>query len=115
MTHPCADHFDTCDHCAICEAGVCCATLSPKQRAQLESRQQSESERFRYAVIQEGQGIPAFADLVRAEAELEGVGALLLGSVQPALPPAPSIPLPNAVPNDSRKEVNYVVATHSRR
>jgi hypothetical protein len=94
MTHPCASHIQTCDHCALCEAGVCCAGFSAQQRTQLIALIQAERqatqfhqavaaeaerrvEHFRQAVTAEAKGTVSLADLLHIEAERQVLGAAL--------------------------------------
>jgi hypothetical protein len=107
MSHPCVPHH-ACDHCYICETlHICCATIPPEQRAQLEAdTKQGQAERFREAVVAEARRVVTLADLIQAEAA-QGVPALPPGTASLALPPAPAA---EAIPHNSRKEPVYVIA-----
>jgi hypothetical protein len=102
--HPCADH--PCDHCYVCDVlGVCCASISPEQRAQLEAAAQAcDAERFRQAIMAEAGQLVTLANLISAEASRH-VPALLPGSSRLALPPGVSS---DAIPANSLKEAIYV-------
>jgi hypothetical protein len=96
-SHPCDGHL--CDHCYICDVvGICCATLSAEQRAQLEAAANNSSdERLREAVKQERGTQPSIAQLVRGEAASR------------------SQTLPAPILDDSRKEPVYAVPTRTTR
>jgi len=109
MTHPCDGHV--CDNCAICQAGICCGSITPTERVQLEAAGNNPGdERLREAVGQEHRAQPSIAELVRREAS----------SQSQATPPANSplalpAPAPVSVPDESRKETVYVVPSRTPR
>jgi hypothetical protein len=110
MTHPCADHLATCDHCALCESGVCCAGLSAQQRADLIALIQAEqrSQRFQRAVTAEASRTFTLAELVQIETERQILGAPLHSTAAPVLPAtAESAPAPAT----ARKEAVRVLAS----
>jgi hypothetical protein len=44
MTHACAAHMESCDHCYLCDVvGVCCMTVTSGQRAALEASHRAET------------------------------------------------------------------------
>jgi hypothetical protein len=103
MTHPCAAHMASCDHCYRCDVlGECCQTSLPGvavhppvvvvQRDVLHD-----------AVIEDSRrATPSLSQLVRAE----GIRPRLAGLLLPG-PPVESNP------NDSRKEAVYVLAART--
>lgn len=111
MPHPCADHIDTCDHCALCESGVCCAGLATDQRAQLLDLIQAErlSAQLQQAVTAEAARTVSFADLMRIETERQALGAPLDGDAW-SLPvrEGGALPAPPPDPTPARKEAAYV-------
>jgi hypothetical protein len=110
MTHPCADHLATCDHCPICEAGVCCAGLSAQQRTQLIALIQAElrSQRFHRAVTAEASRTFTLAELVQIETERQVLGAPLHSAAVPVLSAAAeSAPAPAT----ARKEAVRVLVS----
>jgi hypothetical protein len=64
--HPCADH--PCDHCVICEAGICCQTVSIGQRTQLDADDQAQRDRLRTAIAQDAGTVLSLPGLVRQDA-----------------------------------------------
>ena len=102
MTHPCDGHV--CDHCAICQAGYCCGSITADQRAQLEAPANNpDDERLREAVEQERGSEPSIAELVRRDAAQNAPAALPAGPVL-ALPAPAGV----AEPTETRKEPVYV-------
>lgn len=74
MTHPCADHMGSCDHCYLCdEVGVCCASISAADRARQEAERAASTDRLPAAIRRDAQAVPGLPELVRREA---GAGAL---------------------------------------
>jgi hypothetical protein len=123
MTHPCADHIATCDRCALCEAGVCCAGLSAAQRVQVETAVQARrfqcvvaaeverrEEQFQQAVAADVERTFSLAELVQIETERQVLGAPLHRAALPIRTLAPSDPH-----SDSRKEGVYVHAARAVR
>ena len=106
--HPCADHIATCDHCALCEAGVCCAGLSAQQRAELEAQVQPPADQLRQAIASEAATTWSLADRLRGEARCP----------DQTLPAAQRLGLGAAVDvsvSHSRKEAMRVLAARSAR
>lgn len=107
--HPCADH--PCDHCYVCDVlGVCCASVSPDQRAQLEANDLAQRERLHLVIVSEAGTVPSLVSLVSADA------------AQPRLrrspPAAERVLLPagvQSVPFNARKEALYVAASRTTR
>lgn len=73
--HPCAGH--DCDHCYLCDVvGVCCATVTPDQRALLEAEHRATpSDRLRAAIAQDALTIVSLPELVHHDAAA-GAGVL---------------------------------------
>lgn len=104
-SHPCADH--QCDGCFCCRVlQVCCASVSPQERAQLEAEYHSDSS-------------PNLAALVVAEADTflssslnalirqAAVESSVTGTALPLLPLTP----PASLSTPIRKEP-HVIASH---
>jgi hypothetical protein len=103
--HPCADH--PCDDCAICRAGICCATLTASQRAQLEAAIQSPVGGLRAAIAEEASTVPSLPELVRGDASAP---LALSASARLGLNPAP---IADPLSHDSRKEAVHVIPARS--
>jgi hypothetical protein len=107
LWHPCADH--PCDDCAICRAGVCCASLSAEQCARLEVALQQSDDTLRAAVRLDAGTVPSLGELmplhVGGPRLAPRLGAGESSSFVLALPPAPAATLPI----DSREEATHVV------
>lgn len=91
-SHPCSDHMAQCDHCFCCEVvGICCGTISPQARAQLEAavQQDAQGDELRAAISAEAGTVPSLAELVRSEAATKPAAPLML-------PPAAPLALPRA-------------------
>jgi hypothetical protein len=103
-THPCVpDH--PCDHCYLCDVvGVCCATVSSGQRAQLEADLVLRDERLREAIMRET-ARPRLSELVRQEAQLLHAATRLSLCAPPAADP---------LSLDSRKEPIHVIPARSK-
>ena len=108
MTHPCADH--SCDHCYLCDVvGVCCMTISPDVRRQLETEHRTgPSDRLHAAILQDAGIAPNLSELVRLEARQYPAG--LVSTARPGL-----LVAPNPLSPDSRKEAIYVHAPRTAR
>lgn len=110
MTHPCDGH--QCDHCYLCDVvGICCQTISPEPRAQLEADDGAQRGWLRAAIVLEAGTVPSLRELVRRDAERQRPAPLL---------PTPSpLVLPRSaaehIPNDSRKEAIHVLASRTTR
>jgi hypothetical protein len=105
MNHPCSNHLSSCDHCYVCDVlGVCCASLSAKQRARLEASDPARRGRLHEAIARDAQTTQSLPELVRQEALLPPAAARL-GLL--AAPPA------NPLADDSRKEALYVIPARS--
>jgi hypothetical protein len=108
--HPCDGH--PCDHCFWCDGlGICCQTISPEQRAQLEADDGAQRGQLRAAIVLEAGTVPSLGELVRLDAQRQCPAGVL---------PTPSpLVLPRSVaeriPNDSRKEAVRVLASRTPR
>lgn len=103
--HPCAGH--ACDHCYVCDGlGVCCGSISPELRAQLEA---ARPDPLREAIKQDAGSVLSLCALVRRDAE-RYLPQPVIG--RPALAAAPSGDLPI---NDVTTEVIHVHAPRSAR
>ena len=101
MTHPCTDHMASCDHCYLCDVvGICCASVSPAERAQLEAEYRRPRCRLAAAVVIEAGTILILRELVRRDAERRQLG-LSPPVSRPLLRPAPA---DLQLLSDSRKE-----------
>lgn len=110
MTHPCADHLEQCDHCICCDQlHLCCATVPPELRAQLEAavRQAASRDGLRDAIVAEGGTVAGVGALVRLEAVSQSAAPLSLLPSMPLSLPEAAEPTPD---DDSRKEPVYVHA-----
>lgn len=112
MTHPCADHMASCDHCWLCdELGVCCASVSAAQRTQLEAARNEPYAGLVAVIVSEIGRVPTLAELLRADVERQRLGR--------ALPATPPLQLPalasESLPIESRKESNHVVSSRPPR
>jgi len=70
-SHPCADHLDTCDHCVLCDTlGICCSSVSPEQRAELEASYRRRPVQLAALVIAEVEHSPQLSlrDLISEQA-----------------------------------------------
>lgn len=108
-THPCDGH--PCDHCYLCDVvGVCCMTVPPGQRAQLEAEHRTAPiDRLHAAILQDAGTVLSLPELVRLEARQYPAGlvaASRLGLLK--APPADHVP-------DSRKEPAHVPIPRSLR
>lgn len=106
-THPCTDH--SCDHCYLCDVvRVCCLTVTPGQRAQLEAEHRTApTDRLHAAILQDAGTVPSLSELVRLEARqypARLVAASRLGLL--------NAPLADPV-TDSRKEPAHVSVSRS--
>jgi hypothetical protein len=112
-THPCSDHFSSCDHCFACDVlGICCASLSAEQQARLEADVREQDSRLRDAIRLEAGTVPSLGELVRLDGALDFPTRQL--SAFPSLPSSPLVLPPAAVEvpsTDSRKEALYVNPT----
>lgn len=111
MRHPCAEHMASCDHCSICEAGVCCGSVSAAQRIQLEAEYRRPYSGLASAIVCEAGTAPMLRDLVSRDAERRQ-GGLLLPTPRSLLPPV--LADPNRL-SDSRKEATHVVVSRTAR
>jgi hypothetical protein len=111
MTHPCAEHMASCDHCALCEAGLCCASVSPAERARLESEYRRPYAAIAAAIVAEAGTIPTLRELVRRDAERRRLSASP-PDWRTLLRPAPA---DAQLLSDSRKEATYVVVPRTTR
>lgn len=108
-SHPCADH--SCDHCYLCDVvGVCCASVSREQRAQLEASRVEPYAGLAATIVQEAGLVPSLGELVRRSHDAQH-------SHEPA---APALLAPPSVsnehfPNDSRKEASRVLSSRPAR
>lgn len=105
MTHPCADHMSSCDHCYRCESGECCRTPLPGSTV-YRTPVVAQPDPLHEAVLQDASRAgPSLSQLVRAEGLRPSIAGLLLPG-----PPAASIP------HHSRKEAEdvYVPVVVSR-
>lgn len=131
--HPCASHIQTCDHCALCEAGACCAGLSTAQKVQLldviraerraaqfhtavAAEAQRQASQLREAIAAEAARTFSLADLMHIESERQVLGAPLPGAAW-SLPAVAVADLPAAtdagqpaepVSPQTRREAAYV-------
>ena len=103
MTHPCASHMASCDHCYRCDVlGECCQTPAPSQ-AVCPPVVVVQRDVLHDAVIEDARrAAPSLSQLVRAE----GVRSRLAGLLLPGPPVEP-------IPNHSRKEAVYVHAART--
>jgi hypothetical protein len=108
--HPCDGH--SCDHCYLCDVvGICCMTITPQQREQLEADDGTQRERLRTAIVLEAGAMPSLGELVRRDAE-RWRPAPLLSSPSPFVLPRLAA---EHIPNDSRKEAIHVLASRPTR
>jgi hypothetical protein len=108
--HPCNSH--PCDHCYLCDGlGVCCASISPQQRAQLEADDPMQRERLRLAIVLEAGTIPSLGELVRRDAQRQRPAGSLPAQSSLVLPQAAAEP----IPSDSRKEAAINAPTRPTR
>ena len=110
MSHPCAGHMATCDHCFCCDVlGICCATIPAEARARLEAGVAPPPDPLYAAVLADAKTIVTLAELVRREARqpkaLSAPARLSLPSGQVAEPD----------PTNSLKEAVRVCATRITR
>lgn len=107
MTHPCADHAASCDHCFVCDGlGICCASLLPAQRALLLASAPAHWDRLRAAIAQDAQTAVSLSELVRSEPRL------LPAATRLGLCAAPAA---DAVSHHSQKEVDlHVIPARSK-
>jgi hypothetical protein len=71
--HPCADHYGSCDHCALCDGlGVCCATVpgTVPRVADVVSRQY-DSDILRRVIVEEFANQPGLLALITTEGRPE--------------------------------------------
>jgi hypothetical protein len=100
MTHPCAGHMASCDHCYRCDVlGECCAqTPAPGLSARPPTAVVVQRDVLHDAVIEDPKrAAPTLGQLIRAE----GIRPRLAAALLPG-PPAESIP------DHSGKEAVYV-------
>lgn len=111
MTHPCEGHLASCDHCYLCDvAGVCCASVSREQRAQLEASRGEPYAGLAATIVQETGLAPNLGELVRLSHEAQHPHQL----AAPALLAPPSVS-GERFPNDSRKEASRVLSSRPAR
>jgi hypothetical protein len=109
MSHPCVDHLASCDHCYLCDVvGVCCATISPAQRAQLEAGDSAQRERLYAAITQDAGTVPSLPELMRRDARHSRA---LSAAARLGLDPAPTA---DPLSHDSRKEALHVIPARSQ-
>jgi hypothetical protein len=98
MTHPCASHMASCDHCYRCDVlGECCMTPVPGEAVH-PPVVVVQRDVLHDAVIEDARSAaPTLSQLVRAE----GVRPRLAGLLLPGPPLEP-------IPNHSRKEAVIV-------
>jgi hypothetical protein len=110
--HPCAAHMASCDHCYLCDVlGICCASISPSQRALLAASVPAQWDRLRAAIVEEAGTVPSLDELVRIDAVCQRPARLLPKPLSLSLPEAGA----ERIPNDSRKEVLDVIPARSTR
>lgn len=114
MTHPCLpDH--ACDHCYVCDVvGICCGTISPQVRAQLEAaaQQGAQSDELRAAILAEAGTVPSVGELVRAEAATKLAAPLMPPPTAPLV--LPSAVEPVTADNARKEELVYVYTQPAR-
>ncbi len=107
--HPCASHMASCDHCYLCDVvGICCATLTASQRAQLEAAIQSPVGGLRVAIAEEASTVPSLPELVRRDVRHPRA---LSASGRLSLSPAPTA---DPLSHESRKEPQHALSARSK-
>lgn len=112
MTHPCAGHMASCDHCYLCEIlKICCASVPAGQRMRLEAEHRAQHD-LRVAIAKEAETTPSLGALVAADAEHDRSTHALPAAPTAELPPITDQP----VYTDSRKEILHGIPdAHSTR
>ena len=110
MSHPCAGHMATCDHCFCCEKlHICCATIPIVVRERLEADVAPPPDPLYAAVLAHAKTVRSLPELVRQEAAR--AGALPASSRLGLL----SGRLAEPIPSDSRKEAIHAIPPRTSR
>lgn len=104
MTHPCADHFASCDHCYSCEVlGICCAAVPNAQRSSIEAQGATSPDVLHEAIVQDANTAPNLLELIRSKSDPRRAHLLMPG------------PISEPISHDFRKEPIYVVSSRTHR